>query len=638
MNPGVRPWQRCVAEACCILASMLLPAGGGAGAQGIAGSEAVPSATPPAFLGAVSRKAHGAIGIFDLPLSLVATNPTTEPRQSSTSSIVMSFDQAVVGAQATITEGVATVGTLAFSGQDVVVPLSGVADGQYVTVSLANVASASGSGGAGSVRIGFLFGDTNQSRQTTVADIGIVNVAQLQAVTNANFLLDVNIDGRLTVADKGLVNANMLKKLPAPVEVAPSVASTIPAANATGVAPGTTVSIVFSEPVTTTGNWFQMACASGQRTPANTAASGDVNATTGTTFILDPNTDFAPGETCTVTVFAASVSDVDTNDPPDTMAADYVFAFTVGALPGLFEKAHPWNKDVSALAPSARSAAIISTLQGMGGWGNGNVLQIDFSLALLIADSSTPRRTITGTVPYCYSGPDCDPVPLQMPLPANGNTEGNPGYTCNTATDDCHVLVVERTQKKLYELYNATAAGANFTALGAFVWDLTKQYPPELRGEQCTSADAAGLPMSALLPTADEVAAGDVPHALRFILPNARMKKQVYVHPATHAGGPTSSSADAPPYGVRFRLKASFDETPYSAGAKTILRALKKYGMILSDGGNIALTFADDRLSTAKWAALGIDSHTFNSIGVGNFDVVDLGAEIPLTYDCVRAP
>lgn len=637
MNQGFPRHQGRVAVACCIVASMLIP-NVGARLQGIAEPAAGPLAAPPAFLGAASRKAHNAAGSFDLPLSIVATNPTTEPRQSSTASIVMSFDQAVIGAQATIAEGTATVGTLAFSGQDIIIPLSGVADGQYVTVSLANVASASSAGGTGSVRIGFLFGDTNQSRQVTLADVGVVNAAQLQALTNANFLLDVNHDGKLTVADKGLVNTNLLKKLPAPVEAAPSVASTIPAANATGVAPNAMVSIVFSEPVTTSGNWFQMTCASGPRTPANTVVSGDAGASTGTNFTLDPNVDFAPGETCTVAVYAAGISDVDLSDPPDTMAADYVFAFTVGALPGLFEKPHPWNKDVSALLPAARSAAIISTLQGMGGWGNGNVLQIDFSLAVLIADSSTPRRTITGSVPYCYSGPDCDPVPLQMPLPANGNTEGNPGYTCNTATDDCHVLVVERTQKKLYELYNATAAGANFTALGAFVWDLTKQYGDTLRGEQCTSADAAGLPMSALLPTADEVAAGDVPHALRFILPNARMKKLVYVHPATHAGGPTSSSADAPPYGVRFRLKASFDETPYSAGAKTILRALKKYGMILSDGGNIALTFADDRLSAAKWVALGIDSHTFNSIGVGNFDVVDLGAEIPLTYDCVRAP
>ena len=225
-----------------------------------------------------------------------------------------------------------------------------------------------------------------------------------------------------------------------------------------------------------------------------------------------------------------------------------------------------------------------------------------------------------------------------MPLPLNGNTEGNPGYACDRANDDCHVLVVERNEKKLYELYNATGTASSMIALGAFVWDLTRQYPDVLRGDQCTSADAAGLPMAALIPTADEVAAGEVPHALRFILPNPSMKAAVYVRPATHAGGPSSSNPDAPPYGVRLRLKASFDETPFNANARVILRAMKKYGMILSDGGNIALTFADDRLSTAKWAALNITAQTFNNIPVSQFEVVDLGAEIALTFNCVRAP
>ena len=144
--------------------------------------------------------------------------------------------------------------------------------------------------------------------------------------------------------------------------------------------------------------------------------------------------------------------------------------------------------------------------------------------------------------------------------------------------------------------------------------------------------------MSALLATSDEVANGDIPHALRFILPNARMKQGVFVHPATHAGGPSSPNANAPPYGVRFRLKAGFDETPYNAAERVVLRAMKKYGMILSDGGNIALTFADDRLSTNKWAALGVDSSSFSAIAVSAFEVVDLGAEIPLTFNCVRNP
>jgi hypothetical protein len=300
---------------------------------------------------------------------------------------------------------------------------------------------------------------------------------------------------------------------------------------------------------------------------------------------------------------------------------------------------------LSALPVLANSGAIISALVGMGGWGatgspavSGGVLQIDFSIPILFADSTTPRGTVSAAAGYYL--PDSDPAPFQMPLPLNGYTEGSPNntYACDTANNDCHILVVERSQKKLYELYNATGTTTAVTAIGGFIWDLTKQYTDVLRGEQCTSADAAGLPIAALMPTADEVAAGEVPHAIRFILPNLRMKKSVYVHPATHAGAPNSTNPNAPPYGVRFRLKASFDEMPYSANARVILRAMKKYGMILSDGGNIPLTFADDLLSTAKWTNLGISPQTFNSIRVDNFDVVDLGAEIPLTYDCIRAP
>ena len=308
---------------------------------------------------------------------------------------------------------------------------------------------------------------------------------------------------------------------------------------------------------------------------------------------------------------------------------------TVG---GIFEAAEPWTEDVSGASPDTRSSAIIAALVASGGWGNGNKLQIDFSIPLFFANGATPRQTITApSGGYCYGGPDCDAVPLQMPVPTNANIEGSNDLACDVSANDCHMLVVETAEKKLYEIYNSTSTGGStIAALGAFVWDLTKAYPPSERGDQCTSADAAGFPIAALLPTADEVAAGEVKHALRFILPNARMKQDVYVHPASHAGAPSSTDANAPPYGVRFRLKASFDVATYSTGEKVILASMKKYGMLLSDGGNIALTFADDRTSVAKWADQGITAQSFAAITVDDFEVVDLSAEIPVTDDCVR--
>jgi serine/threonine-protein kinase len=315
----------------------------------------------------------------------------------------------------------------------------------------------------------------------------------------------------------------------------------------------------------------------------------------------------------------------------------------VAVAGGLFTAPQPWTADVSGSAPSERSSAIISTLSRLGGWGNGNVAQTDFSLPVFVADGSTPRMPVVGTDDYCFGGPDCDPVPAEMPVPEGANIEGSADLTCDISgnTDgqgDFHLLVVERDEKRLYEVYQGSADGETLTATGLFTWNLDQEYPPGLRGDQCTSADAAGLPIAALTPTADEVAAGSVDHALRFILPNDRMKEGVYVAPATHAGGPESTEPDAPPYGVRFRLKADVDESGYSDGERTILAALKKHGMLLSDGGEIALTFADDRTSTAKWADLGVDAQSFTGLRVEDFEIVDLGPEIPLTYDCVRTP
>jgi hypothetical protein len=310
---------------------------------------------------------------------------------------------------------------------------------------------------------------------------------------------------------------------------------------------------------------------------------------------------------------------------------------------GLFSGAQPWNVDVSAEAKSDRSDAILAALNGAGGWGNDNVFQTDFAIPVFTADSNTPRMQVVGIEDYCGGGPDCDDVPAEMPVPEGAYIEGSENLTCDITGEvdgqgDCHLLVADTAGRKLYEVYQANQVGDQISAQGFFTWDLDKQYTDSLRGLQCTSADAAGFPIAALTPTADEVAAGDIAHALRFILPNDRMKAEVFVPPATHAGGPENANADAPPYGVNFRLKADFDDSSFNESQRVVVAALKKYGMYLSDGGNIALTFADDKTTTAKWADLGIDAKSFSAITVDDFEVVDHGAEIPLTYDCVREP
>ena len=85
-------------------------------------------------------------------------------------------------------------------------------------------------------------------------------------------------------------------------------------------------------------------------------------------------------------------------------------------------------------------------------------------------------------------------------------------------------------------------------------------------------------------------------------------------------------------------MKPSFDASSYNAAQKVIIAAMKKYGMLLSDGGTIPLTFADDRTSTAKWSSLGIAALSFSAITVDDFEVVDFSAPVAVTNDCVRNP
>jgi hypothetical protein len=180
------------------------------------------AALPPSLVSAASRRVHGSAGTFDLPLSLVVPpavnhSPTTEPRQGPAQTIVFAFDKAISGATATITEGTATAGTPTFSGNSVIVPLTGVSDRQYVTVTLSAVTSTDGgSGGTGVARVGFLRGDVSQNRVVSLADVAQVNAQLAQLVTAANFLKDVNASGTLSLADKAIANANLTQALPTP--------------------------------------------------------------------------------------------------------------------------------------------------------------------------------------------------------------------------------------------------------------------------------------------------------------------------------------------------------------------------------------------------------------------------------------
>ncbi len=289
-----------------------------------------------------------------------------------------------------------------------------------------------------------------------------------------------------------------------------------------------------------------------------------------------------------------------------------------------------FNTDVSTVPKSPASDSLIAALASEGGWGNSNVMQIDFAIDVLGADSTTPHRAFTPTSDW--SSPDCDSDPV--PVPVGGNVEGETGYAC-TGGGDCHLIVVDKDAHKLYEMWRADIQSSTTFYGGCLaIWNLGQTYSDSLRGDQCTSADAAGYPIAPLLFTADEVAAGHIDHAIRFILPNNRVQRG-YTRPATHASSTTGISS-APAYGVHLRLRADYpiDSLP-TEGAKVVARAMQKYGMYHADGGNIALTAQADTHTTAKWAGL-LGSHDLSALQVTDFEVIDHGSMIPLTYDCVR--
>lgn len=296
---------------------------------------------------------------------------------------------------------------------------------------------------------------------------------------------------------------------------------------------------------------------------------------------------------------------------------------------GYFPAQAVWYRDYSQASLHANSDAIIAWLDNAGGWGGGS-MRIDFSIEVLRDDGSAPMRTFEPTDEHWT--PHCDIAPV--PVPEGGALEGEDGYECTT-DGDCHLIVVHEPTLKLYEMWRANIVGGTFRGGCLAVWDMTRVYGDEGRGAQCTSADAAGYPIAPLLFSADEVAAGEIKHAIRFILPNARIKNGVYTAPATHSTSATSGGANAPPYGVHLRLKAGVDISGLKTGAQVVARALKKYGMFLSDGGTIALTAQSDRFTSAKWDGL-LAAGDLEALQVTDFEVVDHGPEIPYTDDCVR--
>jgi hypothetical protein len=232
-----------------------------------------------------------------------------------------------------------------------------------------------------------------------------------------------------------------------------------------------------------------------------------------------------------------------------------------------------WNQDVSQAPRDPRSAAYIRYIDSQGG----DHLHPDFgsprAYGFPYAVVGAGQRKLP--IRYTAYGSESDRGPF--PIPGGAPVEGGQG-----SDGDRHVLVVDRSRCVLYELYRAffkRDGGAHWNADSGARWDLRST---ALRPDSWTSADAAGLPIFPGLVRYDEAAAGRVEHAVRVTFESTR---DAWVHPASHCAGDTANP-DAPPMGMRLRLKAGYGLGGFSGPARAIAEALKRYGMIVADNGS----------------------------------------------------
>lgn len=176
---------------------------------------------------------------------------------------------------------------------------------------------------------------------------------------------------------------------------------------------------------------------------------------------------------------------------------------------------------------------------------------------------------------------ESDPGPYPFPGPNDVRVEGGTATACD---GDCHVLVVQEGACRLYEGYSCQYVGSGWQCYSGAIWDLTRVSQGQ-RPDGYTSADAAGLPIAPGLVRYDEAHAGEIDHAIRFTL---HCSAASHVAPATHDAVPggCKGNADAPPMGLRVRLKASYDISKLTGAAHAVARAMQKYGMILADNGS----------------------------------------------------
>jgi hypothetical protein len=256
-----------------------------------------------------------------------------------------------------------------------------------------------------------------------------------------------------------------------------------------------------------------------------------------------------------------------------------------------FSSSSLWNTRADSMPTDPNSTAIVASI------GKARLF-IDREVPYIVVDSSLqPMVPVIMTAPQAKFPDFCHDSVCQAPFPPNVDwtQKGQ-----NPRAQDFHGIVVDRARGVSWEAEGLRFVNGHWQAQIITRWDLYggDQQGPWLK----PSATAAGTSWMASLLTYDEAAADQVNHALGFTLspkhfPN---RKDVWFTPPARM--PIASNGTSDPLavgmGTRFVLRADFNEAGYPPIARSIIHALKKYGMILEDrGGDMYIAATGD----ARW-------------------------------------
>jgi hypothetical protein len=272
----------------------------------------------------------------------------------------------------------------------------------------------------------------------------------------------------------------------------------------------------------------------------------------------------------------------------------------VGGCP-ILPATDAFNRDISAAPVDPHSDAYVRSI-GLEARLHPDFASKTYGIPFKVVAKSQKRVPIH----FTDYGDESDKGPY--PIPASAPVEGG---------SDRHVIVLQRGTCMLYELFGAqrlSPPARGWSAASGAKFDLRSGKP---RPKGWTSADAAGLPIFPGLARADEVVGAKViTHALRVTVPRTQ---KAYVSPARHLAS-SDTDPDLPPMGLRLRLKASFDLKPFHGQALVILKALKRYGMIVADNGSPwYITGAPDRRFNDD------NLHTLGQVPGSSFEAVQSG-------------